>query len=782
MSNFETSREQGEYLSDHFKAVRKHMFEVDEGLRESGLFKTLFEEAAVGMAQVAIHGKWLKVNRQLCAITGYSDSELLKLSFQDITHPDDLEADLEQVLRLLMGEINSYSLEKRYIRRDGTIVWVNIKPTLVKEADNSEYFITVIEDISQRKKFEANQKLNYQALSELAQRYQLAIKGSQDGIWDWNLKTGDCYFSSEWKKMLGYEDEELINNIDTFFSILHPEDYSRVEARIKEHFQKHVPFDVECRLRHKNNQYLWIRNRARAVWDESGNAIRMTGCIRDIEDWKNVEADLRIVNNQLALAKESAEAANKAKSEFLSKMTHELRTPMNAILGFTQVLQRQSNLKQRQRQYLDTILRCGNHLLDLINDVLDISRIEAAAIQLNIKEFDLYEIIDSLEQMLRMKSQSKGLQLKFELDKDVPQYIRTDEVRLRQVLINLLDNAIKFTDAGYVSLEVTKNIVNNRGDCCRLVFRIQDTGKGIPEEDLSRIFDAFVQSKNIQEYSPGNGLGLAISKSLVEMMGGDIKITSSLDEGTIVEFDIVVSTVAKDKFFPCLPKGKIVSLAPEEDKPLILIAEDNWDNHQLLLEILSQVGFEVIQAYNGKEAVEKWQKYKPNLAIMDMRMPIMDGYQATAKIRGFAEGKNTTILIAQTANAFNEDKKLIMSLGCDDFISKPFQQEVLLKKIAYHLGVKYIYRNEQQDLSSNNCHYLVTSESLKVMSAQWRSLLFQAASICNQKVVLELLMEMPEANSNPMKNYLINLADNFDFNKILNLIKLSEVVDFSSHN
>ncbi|MEO0934043.1 MAG: response regulator, partial [Cyanobacteria bacterium J06641_2] len=565
-----------------------------------------------------------------------------------------------------------------------------------------------------------------------------------------------------------YEDEELENNIDTFFSNLHPEDYPKVEAAIKEHFVQRIPLDIECRMLNKHNQYIWIRNQARAIWDESGNPIRIAGCIRDIEGLKKLEADL-------SLAKE---AANLAKSEFLSKMTHELRTPLNAILGFAQVLHRQSNLEEQQQQYLDTIIRSGNHLLDLINDILDISKIEAGAIQLNAQVFDFYGLIDSIEQMLQLKCKNKGLQLNLHLDKNVPQYIRTDESRLRQVLINLLDNAIKFTDAGSVCLQITKYTINNRGDCCRLQFRVIDTGIGIAAEDLNSIFNVFKQSKDIQEYFGGTGLGLTISKSFIEMMGGEIRINSSLGEGTIVEFDIVVSTIVKEKFIHYSPKPQIVSLASENSKPLILIAEDNKDNHQLLAEMLCKIGFEIIQANNGEEAVEKWQKYKPDLILMDMRMPMMDGLQATRKIRNYLEGKDTIIIIAQTANAFNSDKKLIMSLGCDDFISKPFQEQELLEKIARHLKLRYIYSDEQKDFSEEE-QIQISLESLKFMSSEWNLLLYQAASACNKKTVIELLTKIPEGQNSLIKQYLINLAKKFQFDEIVNLVSPSKVNDCS---
>ncbi|MDJ0773927.1 MAG: chemotaxis protein CheB [Mastigocoleus sp. MO_167.B18] len=778
---------------DELKTVQEQIFRVNDALRESEhslrkseeRFRAIFEQAAVGIAQLSTDGTWLKVNQKVCEITGYSEEKLLELNFQDITYPEDLEKDLEQVKLLLAGEISSYSLEKRYIRQNGTLVWVNITPSLVPEtAESPKYFIAIIEDISDRKQAEARLKEASQALTELTERYELAVTGSGDGIWDWNLITGYSYLSPRWKEILGYKDDEISNHADSFFSYLHPEDKPKVEQAIKQHFEHSTPFDIECRLQNKQNEYVWIRNRGQAIRNESGTPVRMSGSISDITHLKNVEENLRQANHQLAVAKESAEAANQAKSEFLAKMTHELRTPLNSILGFTQILHRQPNLEEQQRKYLDTVLRCSNHLLNLINDILDISKIEAGAVELNAREFDLYSIIESLKQMFQIKSKSKGLQLNVEFSEDVPQYIRTDEARLRQVLINLLGNAIKFTDTGNVVLQIikdtiTKDIIpeltyphtNNKVNSCDLTFRIKDTGKGIAEENLSNIFDAFVQAGNNQEYCDGTGLGLAISKNYVDLMGGHMQIQSSLGKGTTVEFDIPITIIPKEEFVESLPKGRIVCLEPEQLKPLILIAEDNSDNHQLLFEILSEVGFKTIQAYNGQEAVEKWREYKPDLVLMDMQMPVMNGYQATREIKSTTEGKNTTIIIAQTSNAFNEDKKLIMSLGCDDFISKPFQEQILLEKVAYHLGVKYTYSNEKQDLEPENLPIQITPESLAFMSDKWRFQLHQIASTCNKKDILKILAEIPEDNSSnsQVKQYLMSLANKFLFDVIVDL-------------
>ena len=378
-------------------------------------------------------------------------------------------------------------------------------------------------------------------------------------------------------------------------------------------------------------------------------------------------------------------------------MTHELRTPLNAILGFTQILNRQRNLHTQQKQYLDTILRSGQHLLSLINDILDISKIEAGMAELHITSFDLYNLLDGIESMLHIKAKSKQLQLTFELSPKLPQYIQTDENKLRQVLINILGNAIKFTDSGSVKLLLEVFEENSLHDSTlHLQFQVTDTGRGIASEELNNIFDAFVQSNPTYQAEDGTGLGLAICKRFVQLMGGHIQIESYLQQGTTVKFDILAGLPSSPQVNQALPKGRITGLADNQPEFNILIVEDNWDNRQLLIQILAPIGFRLIEASNGQEAIELWQRHHPNLILMDMRMPVMDGYQATKIIKEKYYEKKTntrrnTPIIALTATAFNENKQLMLAIGCDDFIPKPFQEELLLHKISLHTGAKYTY-------------------------------------------------------------------------------------------
>jgi len=484
---------------------------------------------------------------------------------------------------------------------------------------------------------------------------------------------------------------------------------------------------------------------------------------------------------ELKLAKELADSASRAKSEFLANMSHELRTPLNAILGFTQLMHRDSTLHPEHQQYIEIISRSGEHLMDLINSVLEMAKIETGRIRLNETSFNLSELLYGLEQLFCLKASTKGLTLTVEQAGNVPQFITADEGKLRQVLTNLLSNSIKFTEKGSVSLHVSAFAQGLPGKTC-LRFDIQDTGAGIAPNELDKLFEPFEQTSTGISSSEGSGLGLPISQKLVNLMGGKITVNSRCGLGTLFRFEISARLINHPMIqAPQRPLARAIGLALNQPSYRLLVVEDSSTNRLVLVKLLSRLGFEVMEAENGQVGLDVWEYWEPHLIWMDMQMPVMDGYEATKRIKATSKGQET-VIIALTASVFEEQRQAILTSGCDDFVRKPFQSDELLAKLSQHLGVQYVYQEQDTPCGSSAADGKIPlqrqvgaettfslTHALRQMPVAWVAELEIAAAQCDDCQLQRLVRQIPEIQSE-LAHRLKQMTHNFQFDQILGLV------------
>ncbi|MBD2106298.1 PAS domain S-box protein [Nodosilinea sp. FACHB-13] len=672
--------------------------QAEQALRENEeLFRGIFEQSAMGIIEADLNERIVRVNQIFCDLVGYTTANLLTMTYARLTHPDDVELDRTHVKQLLKGDLSSFMIEKRYVRSDGSTVWVALAVSLVRNAQGQpQYLLGVVNDISDRKQAEL-------ALQESRNMLKLVLDTiPQRVFWkDRQHRFLGCNpaFASDYgltpDRVIGKTEDELPS---ARYAAKYQADDGQVMAT------RQPKLGYEERASTVGNKDLWTLTSKVPLTNADNVVIGVLGCYEDITARKQVEASLLQLNQELEQrvrertwelqqAVQVSEAANQAKSTFLATMSHELRTPLNAILGFAQLMARDATLSGDHGQALSIINRSGEHLLMLINDILEMAKIEAGQVSLNAVRFDLHTLLKALGDMLYLRAQDKGLGLVLDCHPTLPRYLVADEPKLRQVLINLLGNAIKFTPVGQVTLRVTPAhplpSSPPLGALLGVTFAVIDTGIGITAANRDRLFEPFVQVGQ----GAGTGLGLSISRQFVQMLGGDLTVESQPGQGSTFAFTLTMQVADSVDGETLSPTTPVAGLAAGQPSYRILVVDDESTHRHLLGELLRAVGFEVREADNGQTALDLWQQWRPQLIWLDMRMPILSGPETARALRSqeLRAGAAPTKIIALTANAFEDDRARALASGCDDFVRKPFQFDHLLAKLAEHLGVKYTY-------------------------------------------------------------------------------------------
>lgn len=513
-------------------------------------------------------------------------------------------------------------------------------------------------------------------LQEAKNRFDLAVAGANDGIWDWNIETDEMYYAPHYRELLGYKGDDLAgfpNVYGSFYSHLHEDDRARVGIALQEHIEEEKPFSLEYRLRHITGEYRDFHARGAVIRNQHGRAVRMAGSITDVTQRIRTQREIE-------LARREADFAIKVKEDFLASVSHEIRTPLNGIIGTADLLA-SSQLKGEELRCVETIQTSGRILLALLNDVLDYSKIEAGKLSLNEEPLSLLKMLNELFLLFAAMAKKHNLSLKMDISKEVPKFVNCDEVKMRQVLHNLISNAIKFTDYGSITLKVdvvSKDIVSTK-----LCFSVIDTGVGIPINAQQDIFDNFTQLQIGGKEIKGTGLGLAICKSIVEMMGGEIGVESKNGDGATFWFTVNLDTIEEDE----VEDDEFSDVVLEKVNAKILVVEDIAANIFVIERMLKKLKINVDIAEDGLSAVQAAEKKKYDLIFMDCNLPKLSGYGATRRIRNKLKRDDLPI-IALTANAMQGDKRKCLNAGMNDFLPKPIKMRLIHKILAKWLPDK----------------------------------------------------------------------------------------------
>jgi PAS domain S-box-containing protein len=781
--------------------------QAENRLRDSEeRYRLLAEHATDMISRHTPEGVFLYASPACRTLLGYEPEQLVGRSAYKFFHLSDLERLKIKARSTFLASQMGYPFCYRIRCKSGDYIWFETTSQVIYDATTGEVqeIVAISRDITKRKQTE----IQLEVANVELKKFKKTLDMTLDCVFMFHAQTFKLFYVNQGAiNQVGYTQNELLHK--TLLDIIP----SLTETEARQFFAPLLSgskpsLTLETIHQHKNTtlipveaffQYIQIPPYSpfKMIEDDiialnkKGNhnnfssfkALKEKGefffvaIVRDITERKRAEAKLQLAKNAAEAAKKVAEIANNAKSEFLANMSHELRTPLNGILGYTQILNHDKNLTVKQKEGIRIIHRSGEHLLTLINDILDLSKIEAGQLEISPIDFGLPIFLQDIADLMKMRAEQKSIELRYETLYPLPMGVRTDKKRLRQILLNLLSNAIKFTDKGEVTFKVIYD--NNRAR-----FEVEDTGCGIPSDQLESIFLPFQQMGDQHQQVEGTGLGLAICKQLVTMMGGQLHVETLLGTGSLFWFDIPLPEIKGFTYLNLSQQATIIGYKMKENgnrEPensnknsfsfQILVVDDKWQNRAFLVNFLTDLGFKVFEANHGKEALDFALKNSLDIIITDLVMPVMDGFNLACEIRKSAHLKNL-IVIATSANVFEHQQQKSLEVGCDAFIGKPIQTEHLLILLQKYLPLEWVY-DEGKKSSYSIEEPMTLLEPLIGPSPKQAAILFKFIKSGNINKIIENVtqLEQQEEKLSIFSNEIKKLANHFEMSKLKELVE-----------